>query len=115
MENVLFDITERPEVIKINVAVWIETINEVRRIYVKYALFTQYPVSNEISQRYAILNLARSQVVSRIHRETGGRGTWTDPASDCQKDRNKVSGDHSPGRCWSGIISIPAAAETKSA
>ncbi|MHB1420889.1 MAG: putative transposase [Bacillota bacterium] len=65
MADVLFDITERPEVIKINRAVWIETVNEVRSIYVNYALFTQYPVSDEISERYAMVNLVRSQVVSQ--------------------------------------------------
>lgn len=65
MVDVLFDITERPEVIKISRAVWLETVNEIRSIYVNYALFTQYPVSDEISERYAIVNLARSQVVSQ--------------------------------------------------
>ena len=65
MADVLLDITERPGIIKINRAVWIETVNEVRSIYVNYALFTQYPVSDEISERYAIVNLARSQVVSQ--------------------------------------------------
>ena len=65
MADVLFDITERPEVIKISRAVWLETVNEIRSIYVNYALFTQYPVSDEISERYAIVNLARSQVVSQ--------------------------------------------------
>ena len=65
MADVLFDCIERPEIIKISRAVWLETVNEIRSIYVNYALFTQYPVSDEISERYAIVNLARSQVVSQ--------------------------------------------------
>jgi transposase len=65
MADVLFNITERPEIIKISRAVWVETINEIRSIYVNYALFTQYPVSDDISERYAIVNLARSKVVSQ--------------------------------------------------
>ena len=65
MADVLFDSMERPEVIQIERAVWIETVNEVRSIYVNFSLFTQYPVSDELSERYAIVNLARSQVVSQ--------------------------------------------------
>ncbi len=65
LSDVLFDITERPDVIRISRAVWIETVNDIRSIYVNYALFTQYPVSDEISERYAIVNLTRSQVVSQ--------------------------------------------------
>ena len=65
MADVLFDYIERPEIIMISRAVWLETVNEIRSIYVNFALFTQYPVSDEISERYAIVNLARSQVVSQ--------------------------------------------------
>lgn len=65
MSDVLFNSMERPEISRINRAVWIETMNEYRSIYVNYALFSQYPVSDEISERYAIVNLARSQVVSQ--------------------------------------------------
>ncbi|GAB6174313.1 hypothetical protein JCM15765_37910 [Paradesulfitobacterium aromaticivorans] len=166
MADVLFDITERPEVIKISRAVWIETFNEIRSIYVNYALFTQYPVSDEITERYAIVNLAGSQLVSQrklaqafechyntvnryiqaydenrleglVRKTPGPKGTTTpwkvtppiwefigelaaeEPGLTQQaiakRHRRKVSGDHSPGRCWPGIIGIPAAAEAKSA
>jgi len=108
MADVLFDFIERSEVIMISRAVWLETVNEIRSIYVNYALFTQYPVSDEISERYAIVNLARSQVVSQrklaqafgCHFNTINRYLQAYDENSLEGLIRKISGPKGPTTPW---------------